>query len=509
MIPSNGSQSTSAQVRPLTQTENRPQFWQLDNGTPLVSVDADLFSAPTHEHLATTGWTQLQAQALLKHLGREAFHGARTRDFSKAYHPDPVSGEPAPRYYRVGTKALTLCQYVKLTHPSRSAVLVIDIDTPSHTPGGTIETLHPEVRERLDELHQRGRGPAWVGVNPLSGKAQALWLIDPVFAAPGSSSPNTRLLKVATDELNHLLGGDRAFSHHFSRWPLHHSDDPTAYRWHCQHSQIVRLADLVKEARAMTGREAPHASVRASQYSSGRERIQAARDAAAAARSLKELNAELPDAATLAPAASGVIDGVRVLWISPTRAARDETAFRHALATAHRLRAERQPLKDAKLIDAYERAYNLAQSVGADGREPDMPPMRDRLTMARRVRGYAIRGVTDPSAPATSTGPRLDSAGRKALATLGRRGGQQAAKRWNDPATADYQAAALAPLAKANQRRKLQSNETRGRILAFTTDILITTDVYPTRQAIATEIGVSIPTVDRHLAALRKAGLLP
>src|SRR5699024_7915650 len=114
--------------------------------------------------------------------------------------------------------------------------------------------------------------------------------------------------------------------------------------------------------------------------------------------------------------------------INQHRAARDETAFRHALATAHRLRAQGQPLKDAKIIDAYERAYNVAQAVGADYRELDIPPMRDRLTMARRVRGYVIQGITNPK---TSSKNRYNQTmrGRKALTTMGRRDGKQNAKR--------------------------------------------------------------------------------
>lgn len=108
-----------------------------------------------------------------------------------------------------------------------------------------------------------------------------------------------------------------------------------------------------------------------------------------APRSLAPLSAELGPGPQ-----SDVIDGVKVLWIAPGRSARDETAFRHALATGHRLRAAGERLKDATIINAYERAYTVAQAVGADGREPDMPRMEDRLTMARRVRGYVTSGTT-------------------------------------------------------------------------------------------------------------------
>src|SRR5699024_10227930 len=136
------------------------------------------------------------------------------------------------------------------------------------------------------------------------------------------------------------------------------------------------------------------------------------------------------------------------------RAARDETAFRHALATAHCLKAQGEPLKDAKTIDAYERAYNIAQADGPDHREPDLPPMRDRLTMARRVRGYVIQGITNPNTNG-KTRSNQTSSGRKALATMGRRGGKQAARRWQDPAHKEYQEAARKPLAEANQRREM------------------------------------------------------
>src|SRR5699024_11012470 len=184
------------------------------------------------------------------------------------------------------------------------------------------------------------------------------------------------------------------------------------------------------------------------------------------------------------------------------RAARDETAFRHALATAHRLRAQGQPLKDAKIIDAYERAYNIAQAVGADHREPDIPPMRDRLTMARRVRGYVIQGITNPNTSQTSSG-------RKALATMGRRGGKQAAKRWQDPAHKDYHEAARKPLKAANQRRKAQGHDTRGQILTLVSRSLAQTGEIPSRREIASEVGCSMQTVTWHLSALRKAGLVP
>src|SRR5699024_9233036 len=436
------------------------------DGTPIASVPTDLFSAPRTDRLVSNGWTDVQAAALIDHIGREAFHASVDRDFSKAWRKDPTTGDSKPRFYTVGSPALARCQYAVLTHPQRSAVLVIDIDKPSHTPGGTVEALHPETYAALTKLHQRGFSPAWIGINPLNGKAQALWMIDPVYAAQGQTSPNTRLLSIATTELNHLLGGDRAFAHQFSRWPLHRYNDPTAYHWHYQHSQIIRLADLIHEVRTMNAHSTRKQARKPEEYAIRRDRITATQAARKAARSLQELEAELPTAAELAPAASGVIDGGRVIWINQHRAARDETAFRHALATAHRLKAQGEPLKDAKIIDAYERAYNIAQAVGSDHREPDLPPMRDRLTMARRIRGYVIQGITNPNTNG-KTRSNQTSSGRKALATMGRRGGKQAAKRWQDPAHKEYQEAARKPLAEANQRREMGAKGTKFEIAAY------------------------------------------
>ena len=90
-------------------------------------------------------------------------------------------------------------------------------------------------------------------------------------------------------------------------------------------------------------------------------------------------------------------------------------------------------MTDAAIIDAYEHAYNTAQRFGADGRDNEMPPMRDRQTMARRVHGYVTQSksgsYTSTSAPGCAT-----SSERKALATMGRKDGQKAAERWkNDP----------------------------------------------------------------------------
>lgn len=53
------------------------------DGTPITSAPADLFSAPRTEHLVSNGWTDVQAAALLDHLGRAKDPAMKT---SPAYH---------------------------------------------------------------------------------------------------------------------------------------------------------------------------------------------------------------------------------------------------------------------------------------------------------------------------------------------------------------------------------------------------------------------------------------
>lgn len=481
-----------------------PDTWVAPDGEPINSHPSNFLAREARPHLVSSSWNKFDAQAFISHLGRKALHASRDRNFKNAWIKDPETGQTRPKYYRTNSDQLQRCQYAVLTHPQRSTVLVIDIDTPSGQTGGQIEALHPDALTKLNALCAQDFGPAWIGINPLNGKAQALWMIDPVYASPGRTSTNTRLLTVATAELNRYLGGDGAFAHHFSRWPLHQSDDPMAYRWHCQHHNIVRLGTLTQVVRDMNPQQPKERPGANHQFASGRDRILAARRAAQQSQTLKALNEELASVEELAPASAGVIDGVRVIWITQgQRAARDETAFRHALATGHRLKAQGQPLKDNKLIDAYERAYNIAQAVGADNRQPNIPPMRDRLTMARRVRAYVTQGITDLSRSSRSMGQ--SSAGRKALATMGRRGGQQAAKRWKDPTQKQYQKAARAPLAKANQLRTYSTEEHKGQILALVARFRRQGLETPATKEIAAELGLSI----RRVQELRKELGLP
>lgn len=56
--------------------------------------------------------------------------------------------------------------------------------------------------------------------------------------------------------------------------------------------------------------------------------------------------------------------------------------------------------------------------------------------MARRVRGYVTQGKTDSYG--TPTARYTTTSQRKALSTMGRRGGQKAAKRWETDPEGEY-----------------------------------------------------------------------
>lgn len=442
--------------------------------------------------------------ALISHLGRDVLHGSRGRDFAAAYFTTK-DGTRAPRMYRVDSDALGKCEYVQLTHKQYAAVLVVDIDIPG-TGGGHPIHLNDEVKEKFSQLINHHLDPAWVGINPVNGKCQVIWLINPIYADKDGQSPHMALLAAATKTLGEWMGHDSHFSHRFSRSPFYTGDSPTAYRWYRQHHRVYRLGDLLAGVRSMIGQD--QYSKPQQRFSSGRELINAVKARREEAERFKALaqDVETELAGQLDHYDPELVQGVRVLWVREGRAARDETAFRHALKTGHRLRQAGQRMTDAAIIDAYEKAYAVAQEVGADGRKPEMPPMRDRQTMARRVRGYVTTSKNESYSSSSDAG-QATSAERKALATMGRRGGKKAAERWNDR-NSDYAQTELKKLQEANQQRKRQGNSTRAKVLAFVADYLAQTGEAPLSRAIAEELGVTKRTVNLHLKALRELGLL-
>lgn len=444
---------------------------------------------------------------LRAHLGRDVLHGSIGRDFSKAYRRK-ADGTSSPRMYRVDSEALGRCEYVMLTNKQYAAVLVVDVDQVGSS-GGDPADLNPYVRDVVRALVSYNIGPAWVGINPTNGKAQFIWLIDPVYADCEGKSAQMKLLAATTRVLGDLLGHDPHFSHRFSRNPFYTGKAPTAYRWYRQHNRVMRLGDLIKQVRDMAGRDQFESTPR-QQFSSGRELINAVktrREEAQAFRALaQDVDAEL--AGGLDQYDPELIDGVRVLWSTPGTAARDETAFRHALKTGHRLRQQGQRLTDAAIIDAYEHAYNTAHTHGGAGRDNEMPPMRDRQTMARRVRGYVTHSKSEAYSGSSTPG-KATSSERKALATMGRRGGKKAAQRWKIEPDGKYALAQRDKLEKTHRKKRIEGQTTQAKIQALVGEVYVQTGKVLTRKQIMRETGLSRATVTRHLSALRKAGLIP
>ena len=212
-----------------------------DEFSQAIANLASVFGARPVAGLTAGGWSRKDAHRLATHLGRRVLHAAKDRNFRSAY-KTTSAGERIPCMYPVDGPELEMCQYARLTHTQRAAVIVVDIDT-TGTAGGRPENLPRPVVDVFDRLCRRAAGPAWVGVNPTNGHGQAIWLIDPVYRGQDSDSPNWRLLQATHAELCELLGADRHFSHGFSRWPLYLGTDPTAYQWHAQPDQpIIRVA---------------------------------------------------------------------------------------------------------------------------------------------------------------------------------------------------------------------------------------------------------------------------
>lgn len=465
-------------------------------GDAVALVTEHLGARPVQLH--SDGSTAGQRAGLLAHLGRETLHGAPKRNFSAAWRRNS-DGTKTPRLYRIDSSALGRLQYVKLAHPQRATVIVLDIDQ-TGTEGGQVSNLHPNVMTLLAQLADHDAGPAWIGVNPLNGKGQLIWQIDPVYADTSGDSSNIRLLKATTAVLCDLLGADQHFAHGFSRSPFYTGDDPTAYRWHYQHARVHRLSTLIEEARAMSGAPAGHTPAPRQSFTSGRELIEAVKarreEATAYWKIAKELEGEIAD---MDAYDAERIDGVKILWlIEGQRAARDETAFRHALRSAYKLRAAGNRMTDAAIIDAYEHAYAVAQQVGADGRVAEMPPMRDRQTMARRVRGYVLAGNKDGGSK-TSGGAGSGTATsreRKALATMGSRGGKKAAQRWKDR-DSGYAKAELAKLEAANTRRSMSGELLETRVKMAILDARTQGAKDPSTKEMASAFGVSVRRIQQ------------
>ena len=516
---------------PVTLGDHAPSLWsdtQRYEDEDTYQRDRDSWfdtHIVTHQsrELVDAGWCHHDAEILLNHLGRDGLHCAKDRaGITKAWSKTKDKhGHRTPLIWP--RERVHLAEYIHFTNPTFAAVIVIDIDHVG-APGGFLSGLDGFVADKVEKLAHLRLGPNWIGINPESGKSQMIWYIDPVYRTPGEVSKPWSLLEALHIELQAFFEADKNFSHGWSRNPIYSGDTLGAYRWYAQHHEVFHMRLLstglwmLKGDTVATMEDKGVADRRHTQrFSSGRELINAARantERARQAMQAREVLAGLEDddlAKAFEASDPDVIDGVRVVWQSPGRAQRDVTAFQHALKTAGRLNRAGKKMTDDAIIDAYREAYEVAHSVGADDRPREEPPMRDLRSLARRVRGYVSSNKRLSTATAKenpTAGTTMRSSERKALATLGRRGGKKAAERWKDPES-DYAKVERAKLAAANKRRKAAGGGTRARILAAVSETFSVSGRMPTWREIAEEVGVSRRTVAYHLAALRESGMLP
>src|SRR5699024_5353034 len=100
---------------------------------------------------------------------------------------------------------------------------------------------------------------------------------------------------------------------------------------------------------------------------------------------------------------------------------------------------------------------------------------------------------------------RVTSSERKALATMGRKGGQKAAQRWKTDPDGKYAQERRKALEAANKRRTAGGKSTAFRIAAFFADAFSQTGKYPWIDDAMDECGVSRATVKR---AVSSAGIV-
>lgn len=501
-----------------TQRYSDEETYQCDRDSWFDTHIADHHS----RELVDIGWCHHDAEILLNHLGRDGLHCAKDRaGITKAWSKIKDShGHRTPLIWP--RERVHLAEYIHFTNPTYAAVIVIDIDHVG-APGGSPSDLDWFVSDKVEKLAHLRLGPNWIGINPASGKSQMLWYIDPVYRTPGEVSKPWSLLEALHTELQAFFEADKNFSHGWSRNPIYSGDNLGAYRWYAQHHEVFHMRLLstglwmLKGDTVATMEDKGVADRRHVQrFSSGRELINAARantERARQALQAREVLAGLEDdELTKAFEASDpdVIDGVRVVWQSPGRTQRDVTAFQHALKTAGRLNRVGKKMTDDAIIDAYREAYEVAHSVGGDDRPREEPPMRDLRSLARRVRGYVSSNKrVETAAPKENpTDTRMRPQERKALATLGRRGGKKAAERWKDPES-DYVQQAMKPVLQVQKRKRLQGAESRARVLAAYLEGYKQLETSPTRRMVMDETGLSRATVTRHLSTLRDLGMLP
>src|SRR5699024_7711105 len=127
-----------------------PAHWITSDGEPTSSHPSHLLAREAQPYLLSSGWNERDDQAYINPHHRQALHASRHSNCTTTRIKDRDTGQTRPKYSPTNATQLTRCQYAVLTHPQRTTVLVIDIDTPSGQAGGQIEALHPEALAKLN-----------------------------------------------------------------------------------------------------------------------------------------------------------------------------------------------------------------------------------------------------------------------------------------------------------------------------------------------------------------------
>lgn len=487
--------------------------------------------------LLDLGWRKWDAAHLLAHLGRDYLHISPDRNFSRAYY---LRLCPECRRATVGTEdglhKLATCtvescgyfprlkevdrigdaQYIVLRNQARAGgglyypVIVVDMDSPTR-PGGSVNAL--ECLHELNALNSHGYGPNWLGINPISGKGQAIWYIDPVYSdgtpsRPGHRNTHLELYKHLCKDIDRYLAGDTHFSRRFSRNPLYTGNDPEAYQWNAYHHEVYNMRDLQREVRGLLGEPYRGRKPRKKNPLSGKEIITRAKASTARRKAEAEAARAAKPAALMSEmdlADCNLTGGVELYWEPSGKLDRNVTAFRHAFKIARRLYEQGDPVTEKVILKNWDHAYSIALSQDPQQRLPDPMSDRERQGLAARIKKYVTQGRTISAESISDIMTYTGTDGQKTpretiLQTWGRKGGQKsAAKKWADHDSPEAQEA----LKGLDEGRK-QSKKTR-KAAASTTRARVMTLIAEAREAgeepntahMAAQVGVTVRYIQR------------
>lgn len=246
------SHVSTSRAKARLKTPDRPTFDPSVPGVESFYPD-DPCSGP--------GFPEEAQEAVRQHF-RPSEHGLVEMNLAE---PDPKTGErdfrTGIRYQQFTLENLRTHRYVHLSGGTskggtprigpRYCCIVADLDNPSSL-------------VLLEQLCRLGCSPNLIGFRTTGppekiGRAQAIWLIDPVMVyvrrggrVPQRNVAAERYLRTVRAVLAGILG-DKAFSHHQSRSPWYSGED-AEYTWHLLHLQAYKLRELRTSLELLTGR---------------------------------------------------------------------------------------------------------------------------------------------------------------------------------------------------------------------------------------------------------------